>query len=320
MTRKLKDIKPLIIGIGVAGKRHLEAQLSLGIQTGVYSINPQSTQRLRKKSNVIVFDNLQAAINWSNLVHVCTPDDKHTEFVAKALKKGKAILCEKSFTTNLQEALYLQDLAHKYNATLVVGQNYRLTPTFLETRKRVLEGQLGTVTHIKTTYLHNMTEYQQRYSDQYFLYIGGSHAVDLACWIADEQIVSAKASSENKLSYQITVKFSSGLLGNIKLDASSARPINGTDLIVSGEKGKLVSHNKLDRLLFYKLGSKKPQEIKLPNDQTLTVPLEVKIVDGYLSSKLNSYWPLPSLGEAVNTIKVLDAVEKAVSSGGMVSL
>lgn len=316
MVKKYKTIKPLIIGIGVAGRRHLEAQLNLGIKTGVYTTNPQTAKSLKDKNNVIVFDNLKDGVNWSNLVHVCTPDDKHTEFVALALKKGKAVLCEKSFTTSLQDALTLQKLAHKYNSTLIVGQNYRLTATFLETKKRVLERQLGKITRIETTYLHDKTEYQKKYSTENFLYIGGSHAVDLAYWIAGEKIVSMKATSKNMLSIKIDIKFSSGLLGQISLDASMPQAKNGTDLVVEGEMGKLVSHNKLDTLLFYKKGSKKPQSTKFLNTQTHTTALEVKIVDDYLLGKTNSYWPLPSVDEVVKTIKILDAVARVVSDIG----
>lgn len=320
MMSKYKNIKPLVIGIGIAGKRHLEAQLDLGIKTGIYSTNPQTKQFYKKNENIIVFDNLEDGIEWSNLVHVCTPDDKHTEFVSKALKKGKAVLCEKSFTTSLQEALYLKKLAHKYNCTLIVGQNYRLTPTFLETRKRVLEGQLGKITHIETTYLHDKAEYQRKYSTENFLYIGGSHAVDLACWILGEQIVSIKTTLENKLSYKITIKFPSGLVGEIKLDASSSQSKNGTDLIVVGENGKLVNHNKIDKLLFYRKGNKKPESIVLPNSTTYTTTQEVKIVDDYLSGKIDSYWPLPQVDEAVHTIKVLDAIQRAIFLDTSISL
>ncbi len=299
-----KNIKPLVIGLGVAGKRHLEAQLNLGIKTGIYTTNPQTVKSLKHQNNVIVFDNLEKALNWANLVHVCTPDDKHTEYVALALKKGKAVFCEKSFTTNLKDALYLQELSHKYNAALIVGQNYRLTPTFLETKKIISEGKLGKITKIETTYFHDKNDFQQRYAKQNFLYAGGSHAVDLACWIAGEQVVGVKASSKNKLSFQITLKFSSGLIGKINLNANSSRLVSGTDLIVSGEKGKSASNNKLGKV----------------NIQTLTIPKEIKIVDDYLSGKVKSYSPLPGVDEVIGTIKILDAIQKSVSSNQELSL
>ena len=326
MVNKLKNIKPFIIGIGLAGKRHLEAQLNLGIQSGVYTTNPQTAKSLKGKKNVIVFNNLEEGMDWTNLVHVCTPDNKHTEFVAMALKKGKAVLCEKAFTTSLSDALYLQDLAHKYKSTLVIGQSYRLTPAFLETQKRILEGALGVITGIETTYLHDMTEYRLETKSrniQDFLYVGGSHAVDLAGWVINDQVVSVQAAVGKKIKseytsqerYQIILKFASGILGHIKLDASSARLINGTDLIIDGEKGQLVSHNRIDKLMYYKRGSKKYEAIQLPNSQTMTTPIEIKIINDYLTGKISSLWPLPQADEAVNTIKILDAIQRAVSSG-----
>lgn len=326
MKYKLKEIKPLVIGLGLAGVRHLEAQINLGIKTGVYSISLERTKPFRKNPKVVIFDNLEEAIDWSNLVHVCTPDDEHTEFVALALKKRKAVLCEKSFTTSLKEALYLQGLAHKYNTIVIVGQNYRLTPTFLETKRRVSEGALGIITGIETTYLHDMTQYRlenKSRNRQNFLYVGGSHAVDLACFVINDQVVSVQAAVGKKIRpeyksqerYQIILKFASGVLGHIKLDASSPRLLNGTDLVIDGEKGQLISHNKIDKLLFYKRGYKKNEVIKLPNRKTMTTPIEIKIINNYLMDKTSSPWPLPEVDEAVNTIKILDAIQKAVSSG-----
>lgn len=314
-----------MIGTGLAGQRHLEAQVKQGIKTGIYNINSATTKSLRTQSNVIVFKNFQDAINWCNLVHICTPDDMHTEYVAEAIKRGKTVLCEKPLTTNLQDALDLQNLSIKHKSTLIVGQNYRLTPTFMEARKMALEGQIGIITGIETTYLHDMTEYRlnsKARNRQDFLYVGGSHAVDLAYWVANEQIMSIQAAVGNKIKseyecqerYHIILKFASGFLGHIKLDASSARSTNGTDLIIEGEKGQLVSHNKLDMLLFYERGNKKPKSIRLPNTKTHTIALEVKIIDDYLSGKTDSYWPLPDVNEAVNTIKILDAIEKTISS------
>lgn len=293
MVKKLRDIKPFVIGIGVQGKRHLEAQFNLGIKTGIYSTSPQTKQFYLKHSNIIVFDNLEDGIDWSNLVHVCTPDDKHTEFVVKAVKKSRTVLCEKSFTTNLQDAIYLQNLAHKYNATLIIGQNYRLTPTFLETKEKVSEGQLGKITNIEATYFHDNNDYKRRYPNANFLYMGGSHAVDLACWIVGESVIDVQATTQTPLTYEIILKFASGLEGQIKLDASSPRIMSGTDLIVFGENDKSISHNK----------DKK-------NISTFTIPLEVKIIDEYLLGRRNSYWPIPSVDEAINTIKILDTVEK----------
>lgn len=326
MINKYKNIKPLIIGLGLAGSRHLDAQLKLGIKTGIYNIRPEKIEALKSDSNIIVFDDLEKALDWANLVHVCTPDDKHTEYVSLALKAGKAVFCEKPLTANLQEALTLQELAHKYKSALIVGQNYRLTPTFLESKKLVSKGAIGTITGIETTYLDDMDNYRfgtKWRNMQDFLYVGGSHAIDLACWIINEPVVSVQAAVGTKIKseyesqerYQIILKFKSGILGHVRLDSSSAQIVDGSDLIIYGENGQLVSHNKKDELLFYQKGNKKARSINLPNSQTFTTAEEIKIVNDYVSDKLNSHWPLPNVDEALNLIKILDAVEKAVSSG-----
>lgn len=323
--KEYESINPLIIGMGLAGSRHLQAQLDLGIETGVYTQNPQKLESLGRQKGVVVFNDLEDAIGWSSLVHICTPDNKHTEYAAKALKRGKAVLCEKPFTTTLKEALNLQNLAHKHNSTLIVGQNYRLTPSFLETRKLVQQGSIGIITAIETTYLHDMTEYRlgtEARNVQDFLYVGGSHAVDLACWIVDQQVVGVQANIGTKIKdeytcqerYQIILKFASGILGHISLDASSARPIHGSDVVVEGERGRLVSHNKIDNLIFYKKGDKKSRSIKLANRQTSTIAQEVKIVNDFLSGKNKAHWPLPGVDEAVQIIRILDVIQKAASS------
>lgn len=326
VDKKNKKIKPLIIGNGLAGNRHLKAQLDLGIQTGVYSINPTTTNHLKNQTNIIVFENAHDAINWSNLIHVCTPDDNHTEYIALALKNKKSVFSEKPLTTTLKDALDLQNLSHKYGSLLIVGHNYRLTPTFLETKRLVTQGVLGTITGIKTTYLHDMTEYRLGTpwrNTQNFLYVGGSHAVDLACWVINEKVKSVKAITGKKIRsdydyperYEIILTFTSGILGHISLDASSKQLINGTELVVDGENGQIASHIKQDKLTFYKKVNKKQEVLDFPNSQTLTTALEVKIIDDYLTGKTTSYWPLPNVDEAIHTIQILDAIQKAVSSG-----
>lgn len=326
MLKKIRDIRPLIIGVGLAGDRHLQTQLKLGIRTGVYNHNLQKIKHLKKHLNIIVFEDLGKALDWSNLVHVCTPDNKHTEYVTLALKKEKIVFCEKPLTTNLNEALKLQKLAHKHRATVVVGHNYRLTPTFLEIKKLVSEGSIGTITGIDVSYLDDMDNYRfgtKWRNMQDFLYVAGSHAVDLACWIINEPVVSVQAAAGTKIRseydslerYQIILKFASGILGHISLDSSSAQIVDGSGLVIYGANGQLISHNKRGELLFYKKGDKKPKSLKLPNNTTFTTAQEIKIIDDFLTGENVSHWPLPNIKEALNTIKILTAIEKSVLSG-----
>lgn len=319
----LEIIRPLVIGVGSSGTRHLNTQLEMGFKTGVFDINPMAKQGLENNTEVIKFEKLAEALSWANLVHVCTPDDQHTEFAAAALRERKAVLCEKPFTTNLQDALDLQRLSHEYETPLFVGHNYRLTPTFLETRKRVLAGQLGKVTWVEATYLHDMTEYQKLTpwrKSQDFLYGAGSHPLDLAMWVIDEDITAVQAVTGIKIrpgyempeSYSISLIFRSGALGHVRLDASLARPYHGTDLIVDASEGQIASHNKIDLLTVYKRGDRKPSSVKVTNSGTFTIPAEIRLVDNYLLGRSPDSWPVPMVDEAVKVMQVLNAIKKAI--------
>lgn len=326
MPKILQDIKPLIIGTGLAGTRHLEAQLQQGVKTAVYNQNPKSTEKFNKNPNIIVFDDLKEGLNWSNLVHVCTPDNKHTEYVSLALKRGKAIICEKPIATKLKEAIKLRDLTHKLNGILIIGHNYRLTPSFMETKRLISEGTMGTITAIETNYLDDMDNYRfgsKWRNTQDFLYVGGSHAVDLILWMMDERVISVQAAVGTKIKteyesperYQIILKFASGKLGHISLDSSSAQQFDGSAVIIWGDQGKISSHNQIDEMTVYNKSTKRSLLKNLPNRNTLTTAEEIKIIDNYLLGKISSFYPLPGVDEAVEVIKVLDAIEKAVYSG-----
>lgn len=326
MANKHIEIKPLVIGLGLAGKRHLKAQLDLGNITGIYSKTPEKLKLFKKNPRVIVFHDIEDAMNWSNLVHVCTPDDMHSKYCALAMKKGKTILCEKPFTTTLKEAKDLQAMSQKHKSTIIVGQNYRLTPTFREIKKLISNKKLGEITSIETTYIHNMTKYRlgsKWRNMQDFLYVGGSHAIDLAYWLMNEKVVSVQAAVGKKIRseyyseerYEIILHFSSGVLGHVLLNSNAATAVHGSSVFVEGEKGYLSSHLKLNKLTVYKRGDKKPDSILLPNFQTKTIPLEVKIVNDYVSGKTSTYQPLPGIDEAVHVIQVLNAIQKATVSG-----
>lgn len=65
-----------------------------------------------------------------DLVVVNTPVDTHFEYAKKALLAGKHTLVEKAFTTTVEEAEELRDIAEEKNLKLVVFQNRRWDSDF----------------------------------------------------------------------------------------------------------------------------------------------------------------------------------------------
>ena len=91
-----------IIGSGFAAKFHFEAIrriYSTPVKvSGAYSRNSEKLSAFTKASGIAGFDSLDALIDASDMLHVCTPPSTHEELVIKILKKGKHVIVEKPFT------------------------------------------------------------------------------------------------------------------------------------------------------------------------------------------------------------------------------
>lgn len=78
-----------------------------------------------------------------DIVDIVTGPETHEEFVTKAAKAGKHILCQKPFAASLEEAERMVEAAKAAGVRLMVTENWRWLEPF-QTIKRVLdEGTLG---------------------------------------------------------------------------------------------------------------------------------------------------------------------------------
>ena len=87
-----------------------------------------------------------------DLIVVNTPTYSHYEYALAALNAGKHILVEKAFTTNLPEALALDELAKAKSKHIFVYQNRRLDSDFLTVKKIVDAGVLGEMVEAEFRY------------------------------------------------------------------------------------------------------------------------------------------------------------------------
>lgn len=92
------------------------------------------------------------------LVVVNTPTQTHFDFAKKALLAGKHVVVEKAFTTTVQEAAYLMELAKSQGLVIAVYQNRRWDSDFSTVCKMVNEEKLGTI--------HSAEFHFDRYKEQ----------------------------------------------------------------------------------------------------------------------------------------------------------
>jgi predicted dehydrogenase len=86
-----------------------------------------------------------------DVVYVATPHSSHAHDVALALSAGKAVLCEKAFTVNANEASHLIDLARTQHRFLMEAMWTRYVPAIGTLRDWIAAGTVGEIRHVFAT-------------------------------------------------------------------------------------------------------------------------------------------------------------------------
>ncbi|EPD67409.1 Gfo/Idh/MocA family protein [Streptomyces sp. HGB0020] len=143
-----------------------------------------------------------------DLVDICTPGDSHAEIALAALAAGKHVLCEKPLANTVEEARAMADaaeVAYGRGQLAMVGFNYRRVPATALARNMIAEGRVGTLRHLRVTYLQDWLvdpqfpltwRLRKELAGSGALGDLGAHVVDLAQYLAGEQLAGVSAMTE----------------------------------------------------------------------------------------------------------------------------
>ena len=107
------------------------------------------------------------------------PISHHKEYSIKALRAGKHVLCEKSFSMNAAEARDMAAVADETGLVLIEAFHYRYHPVFLKALEIVDSGQLGEIQHIEAQFVvgtPNKENIRMIYET------GGGATMDMGCY------------------------------------------------------------------------------------------------------------------------------------------
>jgi predicted dehydrogenase len=97
-------------------------------------------------------------------VVVGTPEHQHAPVAADCVVAGKDVYCEKPMTLRLDEALALQKTVHANpDVIFVVGTQKMVLPKYLEAKKLIQEGAIGTPVFSQTSYCRNTPDGEWNY-------------------------------------------------------------------------------------------------------------------------------------------------------------
>ncbi len=153
----MKKIKTAIVGTGFMGKVHAENVRRLGNVeiAAVVGSRPETAEKFAETMGIpLATSNLQDVLNDKEIavVHICTPNVDHYPMSLAAVEAGKAVLCEKPMTMNVEEARRLVEAAKAKKVLNCVQHNLRYYPVLQQVRQMIAHGDLGDILIVQGTY------------------------------------------------------------------------------------------------------------------------------------------------------------------------
>jgi scyllo-inositol 2-dehydrogenase (NADP+) len=144
----MSPVKTAVLSFGLSGKAfhapfiHLHEGFDL---RGIWERT--KSESLPFYPGITIYRSLEEVLSDDEieLVIVNTPTSTHYEYATRALEAGKHIVVEKAFTTTVEEAIALKELAEKKGKKLSVFQNRRWDSDFKTVEKIIREGWLGQI-------------------------------------------------------------------------------------------------------------------------------------------------------------------------------
>jgi predicted dehydrogenase len=139
------------------GKVHTENVRRLGNVevAAVVGSRPERARQFAERASIpIAAASLDEILQNKEIaaVHICTPNVDHYPMSLAAIEAGKAVLCEKPMTMNVDQARRLVQAAASKNAVNCVQHNLRYYPVVQQIRDMIAAGDLGDILIVQGTY------------------------------------------------------------------------------------------------------------------------------------------------------------------------
>jgi scyllo-inositol 2-dehydrogenase (NADP+) len=187
------------------------------------------------------------------LVVIATPNETHFPLARQCLEAGRDVIVDKPFTTTLEEAVSLVQLAKTANRLLTVYQNRRYDGDFQAIGQLVLAGTLGRIVRFETTYdrfrpqLKPGAWRETARPGSGILFDIAPHLIDHALvlfGLPEAVTADVRAERENAVAddaFDITLRYPNGLCAVLRSSILAAAP--RPRFVLLGTRGSFVKHS-----------------------------------------------------------------------------
>ncbi|NLI19958.1 MAG: Gfo/Idh/MocA family oxidoreductase [Clostridiales bacterium] len=131
--------------------------------SGIFDVNMAAAQAWKKEydlSNAVCYGSFEQALENSDVVSICTPNDTHVGMICRCLEHDVNVLCEKPLSNTMDELERIAALLKTTKAKGMINLNYRRIPAMRYLSRFAAEGGFGKI------YLYRHTMGGSRFANE----------------------------------------------------------------------------------------------------------------------------------------------------------
>ena len=219
-----------VLGLGGMGKTHVEAAKASPYVNKIYGYepDPQRAALRGKELEITAYSDLNTILTNPaiKLVYIVAINSVHAELADKALRAGKAVLCEKPMGDSLEEARLMMKAEEETGNFLQIGFELHYSKLYMKTKDWIVQGVIGTPLNCHCRYYASEFHMKNSWrSNSPGTLIGEklSHYLDLQRWFLGSEVDEVfSMHSPNVVGYfnhpdnhQINLRFANHAVANL---------------------------------------------------------------------------------------------------------
>jgi predicted dehydrogenase len=332
-----RALRTAVIGLGTFGIWHVRVYKDLPSSTlvAVADLNEARAREVGEQMGVPAFTTPEALLDLPEVeaVSIAVPDHLHTEVCLSALERRKHVLVEKPLATRLSDAQRLVAAAHHAGVVLMVDFANRWSPPFAEAKRVIAAGTLGVPQYMYIRLndtIHVPTKMLAWAAESSVAWFLGSHCVDLARWLLDDEAVRVTAVSRAAVLpslgvrtadfYQATIEFGKGAVVNLEncwiLPETNPTVFEFVTEIV-GSRGKISIDTAQHRAMevFTDRASSLPDLLMFLHSEGRWTGFGAEPIHHFVSTVLRGSPPAVTAEDGLAAVRLVRAMEEAAATG-----
>lgn len=326
-----------VLGAGRIGKIHAANVAASKFATLVVVADPfaDAAARLADELGAEAMTDCEAAIDRADVdaIVIGTPTHTHINLMLRAVRQGKAVLCEKPIDLDMAKSLAAVEEVERLNGRVMLAFNRRFESTFAQMRAAIEAGEIGDVRQVIIT-----SRDPGLAPEDYIEHSGGIfrdmtiHDLDIGRWLLGEEPVELTAIGSRLIDPALMKKYDDYDTAMVQMQTASGKQchINNCRQAVYGYDQRIEVFGSTGMLQMDNLRPttirRWSQEVTDAREPLLNFFLEryqqayKSELDAYIDALVHKK-PMPiTVQDGLKALQLADAAVESVKTGRAVSL